>query len=74
MLKKLAFLEEDTPVKLKISIDYPYFQIIYNKGGIENNFFIIKFIADPRDVRYTIKSNVSKNYTIGSHRLEFLRF
>ena len=53
-LKELAFLEEDTPVKLKFSIDYPHFQIIYNEGGIENNFFIIKFAADPGDVRYTI--------------------
>ena len=30
-LKKLAFLEEDTSVKLKFSIDYPHFQIIYNE-------------------------------------------
>lgn len=73
-LKELAFLEENTPIKLKFSIEYPHFQMIYNEGNQDDNYFVIKFAADPGDVRYTIKSNISANYTIGSLRLAFSRF
>ena len=73
-LKELAFLEENTPVKLKFSIEYPHFQIVYNDRGHDDNYFLIKFAADPGDVRYSIKSNVSASYTIGSLRLAFSRF
>jgi len=73
-LKELSFLDDSVPVKLKFSIEYPHFQIIYNEGNQDDNYFVIKFAADPGDVRYTIKSNVSANYSIGSLRLAFSRF
>ncbi|CAI2376722.1 unnamed protein product [Moneuplotes crassus] len=73
-LKELSFLDETTPVTLKFSVEYPHFQIAYNHNALEDNYFVIKFAADPGDVRYQIKSNISANYTIGSLRLAFSRY
>ena len=70
-LKELSFLHESTPIILKFHIEYPYFSIVYNDVTLNDNYCVIKFAADPGDVRYTIKSSMSVKYTIGSLREVF---
>jgi hypothetical protein len=71
-LKELAFLGDDEVVRLKFQREYPFFEIMYGEER-DDNYFHIRFNADPGDVRYSIESDMTVGYAIGGLRLAFSR-